>query len=361
MHQHAAGHRLEDDPFGARIGQAAGEQEPQILLVADDADRFFAGVGRDDDLGENLDDGARRLRIERPVQRDDPAERRDRVTGERLLVGVEQRAAFGDAARIRVLHDNNGHRALGVELGDALVGRVGVVDVVVGKLLALQLARSGHAEAPVHSRVERRFLVRVLAVSQFFHELAAEGAPGGRALAGLDCEPVRDRRVVGGGARIGLGGEAAAERERGAAACLDLFQHFGVVRRVDHDRHVIVVLRRRAHQCRTADVDILDAVGKRRILQERLLERIEIHHHEVDRLDRVLAQRSLVARVVADRENAAMHFRMQRLHPAAHHLGKAGEFGDFQHLEARVEEGFPCAAGRDQDHAAARKSAGEFG
>ncbi len=210
MHQHAAGHRLEDEPLGARIGQAAGEQEPQILLVADDTDRLFAGIGRDDDLGENLDDRARGLGVERPVQRDDSAEGGNRIAGERLLVSVEQRAAFGDAAGIGVLDDDDGRRALGIELGDALIGRVGVVDVVVGELLALQLARAGDAEAPIHSRIERRLLVRVLAISQFFHELAAEGAPGWRALASLMRQPVGDRGVIGGGAGIGLGGEAAA-------------------------------------------------------------------------------------------------------------------------------------------------------
>jgi hypothetical protein len=34
---------------------------------------------------------------------------------------------------------------LGVELADALVGRIGVVDVVVGELLALELARGRDA------------------------------------------------------------------------------------------------------------------------------------------------------------------------------------------------------------------------
>ena len=38
-------------------------------------------------------------------------------------------------------------RALGIEFGDAFIGRVGVVDVVVGELLALHLPRGGDAEA----------------------------------------------------------------------------------------------------------------------------------------------------------------------------------------------------------------------
>ena len=39
---------------------------------------------------------------------------------------------FGRAARVGVLDDHAGRRALGIEFGDAFVGRVGVVDVVVG-------------------------------------------------------------------------------------------------------------------------------------------------------------------------------------------------------------------------------------
>ena len=77
-------------PAGARIGQAAGEQQPQILLRRDDRDRLLGRVGRDDHLGENLGDGARRLGIERAVERDDAAEGRRRIAGQRLAIGVEQ-------------------------------------------------------------------------------------------------------------------------------------------------------------------------------------------------------------------------------------------------------------------------------
>ena len=39
--------------------------------------------------------------------------------------------------------------------------------------------------------------------------------------------------------------------------------------------------------------------------------------------------------IVADRQQAAMHLRMQRLDPAVHHFGKAGEFGDVDAPSAR--------------------------
>ena len=99
LHQEPAGDGLCRQPDGARIGQAAGDQEPQIFLRADDGDGFLGRRRRDDDFGENLGDGARGFRIERPVECDDAAEGGDRIAGQRLAVGVDQAVAFGDAAR----------------------------------------------------------------------------------------------------------------------------------------------------------------------------------------------------------------------------------------------------------------------
>src|SRR5215467_7478626 len=106
-----------------------------------------------------------------------------------------------------MLDDGASRGALGIELGDALIGGVGVVDVVVGELLALRLARGGDAEAGLAGAVERGLLVRVLAIAQRLGELARDRAVGRRRIVELLCEPVRDRGVVGGGAGIGLGGE----------------------------------------------------------------------------------------------------------------------------------------------------------
>src|SRR4029077_8305797 len=98
--------------------------------------------------------------------RHDAAERRGRVAGERLAVGLGEAGAFGDAARIGVLDDGAGRALRRVELGDAFIGRVGVVDVVVGELLALHLAGAGDAGAVDRGAVEGGALVRVLAVAQ---------------------------------------------------------------------------------------------------------------------------------------------------------------------------------------------------
>jgi hypothetical protein len=86
-----------------------------------------------------------------------------------------------------VLDDRAGRGAFGVEFGDAFVGRVGVVDVVVGKLLALYLPRGGDAVAKVRCAIERRALVRVLAVAQRLGQLAASVLRNARVVAPACC------------------------------------------------------------------------------------------------------------------------------------------------------------------------------
>src|SRR4051812_31731796 len=114
-----------------------------------------------------------------------------------------------------MLDNDAGRGALRVELADALIGRVGVVDVVVGQLLALQLPRGGDAGTLVGRGVKRRGLVRVLAIAQRLDEFAAEGAEIGRIDLDLAVEPVRDGGVVSRGARISLCGKPPARLEGG--------------------------------------------------------------------------------------------------------------------------------------------------
>ena len=116
-----------------------------------------------------------------------------------------------------------------VELRDGLEGGVGVVQVVVGQLLALHLRGGGDAGPRRAVRVEGGALVRVLAVAQRLLQRAGEGEARREVLAAPCREPAGDRRVVGGGARIGRGRQAPAQREGGAALRLDLGQRLGVV------------------------------------------------------------------------------------------------------------------------------------
>ena len=113
-----------------------------------------------------------------------------------------------------MLDDRDGGVGCGIEFADEFVGRVGVVDVVVGKFFAADLFRGRDAEAVFAGDIEGRRLMRVLAVTQALLEFAAEGeAARGRALfcflavGEFAFEPICDRCVVGRGAGVGPGGE----------------------------------------------------------------------------------------------------------------------------------------------------------
>ena len=250
---------------------------------------------------------------------------------------------------------------LALKLEHQVGRRADVEDVVERKLLAVELLRDLEEVA-----VERAFLMRILAVAELL--LALEGqaeslAERGRlAFAGICAEPVGDRRVVGGDASEGLAREAPSRREGQRAVVLF---HFvgdrGVVGGIDDDRDVGIILRRGAHQGRTADIDILDRfVAGDAGLRYRTLERIEVDDHQIDRLDSVILHLLLMARFGAAAQNSAVDFRMQRLHAAVEHLGKAGELFDRLDLHARRFERGLGASGRDQLDAAARERAREI-
>ena len=77
-------------------------------------------------------------------------------------------------------------------------------------------------------------------------------------------------------------------------------QHLLVVGRLDHHGHVGVVLGGGADHRRPADVDVLDAVVEGAAFGDGRLERIEVHHQKIDRLDAVLFHRGGVILVGAD-------------------------------------------------------------
>ena len=120
--------------------------------------------------------------------------------------------------------------------------------------------------------------------------------------------------------RVRLRGEPAAQRQRGAAV-RERFEHLGIVGGIDDDGDVLVILRRRAQHRRAADVDVLDRVGERAVgPRGGRFERIEIDDQQIDRRDVVLRHHRIVG--AAPAEQAAVHFRMQRLDAAVHDFGK---------------------------------------
>jgi hypothetical protein len=132
-----------------------------------------------------------------------------------------------------------------------------------------------------------------------------------------------------------------------------------VIRAVDHDRHVRVVLGGRPDHRRAADVDVVDARLEGPSRRDRGFERIEVHDQEVDRRDAVREHRGLVLGIGAAREEAAMDRRVERLDAPVHHLGKPREIAYVANRETGIREHAARAARRDELDAASVQGAGE--
>ncbi len=261
-----------------------------------------------------------------------------------------------------MLDDGDRSRLRRIELGDKLIGRVGVVDVVVGKLFALNLHRGRHAEAPLARAVEGGPLMRVLPIAQRLREFARDRARAWRVIVLQVGKPCSDRRIVRCRPRIGTRGERLAQgRRRRAVMRVHIGEHARIVRRIDNDGDAFMVLRAGADEGRAADIDILDAGGEIAACPYRHLERIEIDDEEIDRRDGMILQRALMRLVAAHREQAAMDLRVQRLHAPVHHLRHACDLGDIDDFEPGFAQQLRRSAGGDQLHAARAQAFGEIG
>ncbi len=247
-----------------------------------------------------------------------------------------------------MLDDGDGGTFLGIELGDELVGRVGVVEIVIGQRLALDLHGRADAEMAFARAVESRPLMRVLAVAQHLGKPAGHRLDPRRRLAELAAEPSGDGRIIGSGRGERVARERLAQRGRRRPAIrFHLGEHGGIVGGVDHDGDALVVLRRRPDHGWAADIDILDAGFEVRARRDGLLEGIEIDDEEVDRRNCVLGERPLMRFVPAHGEQAAVNPRMQRLDASVHHLGALRDLGDVGHRDPGIAQGLRRSPGRD--------------
>ncbi len=174
---------------------------------------------------------------------------------------------------------------------------------------------------------------------------------------GHGLEFPRDGRVVAGRVRERLPGQPEPDLHRRAARLVERGEHAVVVGRRGDDEHVLEVLRGGTDHRRPADVDVLDqGLERRGGLRGRLAEGVEIDDHEVDGRDAVAREGLEVAGVIAAREDAAVHERMQRLDAAVHHLGRAGDLRHLEHGKPGPGEGL-CRAAGGHDLDAARDQA----
>ena len=259
---------------------------------------------------------------QRPVDGDDAAERADRIAGVGPLVRRGDVVGDGDAARVGVLDDHA--RRLG-EAVDEPPRRLGVVQVEVAQRLAAVLLRRVPPPRPPTLAVAGGELVRVLAVAQVLDALEPQRqrvGGSGPSPVGLSS-PSSQATISASYAAVRANASRARRRRvsRGQPTVgAQLVEHRLVVGRVDDDADVGVVLRRRPHHRRPADVDQLDAgiVG----------ERVQVDDDEGDRLDAVLLEVAPVVGVVEVGEDAAVHLRVQGDDAVAEDRRQAGELGD---------------------------------
>ena len=218
------------------------------------------------------------------------------------MIGRVEIGAEGRAAGIGMLDDDD--RGL-VEFRHQLIGGVGIVQIVVAQLLALELAGGGDAGAALARDVEGRALMGVLAIAQHLAALARQDQPRRQGL--VAAHPAGDGGVIGGGAGEGGGGELPAQRQAEGAL---LRRHLGgdqrVVRGRGGDRDEIVILGRGADHRRPAHIDVLDAGGLVGAGPQRRLEGVEIGDQEIDGVDAMGLHGCAMGCIVAPRQEPAM-------------------------------------------------------
>ena len=365
LHQEAARHGAIGQGGRQRVGQSPSHQQAQILLGRQDAARIFVGIGRDDHFGENLGNLFRGRAVQFLIERQHATERALGVTRQRRQVRVLQGLAQRDAARVGVLDDGAGRTLRRIELRHQLIGGVGVIDVVVGQLLALQLPGAGDTRARRAIHIKGRFLVRVLAIAQGLAQQPAQRAAARRVFFAVPGQfagkPVGHRSVIGGRARKGPLRQLAPQGEgRGAAIGLHLVQHHAIIFHIHHHRHPVMVLGGAARHGGAADINILDGGFEIGAARDGGFERIEIAHQEVYSGDAVLGHAGGMVGLVAQRQQSAMHHRVQGLDPAIHHFREVGDVRHVADGQSGVAQRLGCAAGRNQHHAQVGQPLREF-
>ena len=272
-----------------------------------------------------------------------------------MVVSLGQAGANRGAAGIGVLDDHTRGLLKGLH---ALPRRIGIGDVVVRQGLALQLRVGAEAALRgVEVAVKSRILVRIFSVAQRLRQIKLQVKPRReqRALSGgvERRQVIADRAIIGRGVRKRFPRQKEARLGAYRTACRRHFaQQGGVVRRVGHDRDMLIVLGRAPHHRRPADIDILDGLGQRAVrLRHSLAERVQVDHHQVDGRNARILHCAHVRGKIAPRQNAGVDPRMQGLHAPVQHLRKPGVLADLGDFESRIPEQLGRAAGRDQRHA----------
>jgi len=114
----------------------------------------------------------------------------------------------------------------------------------------------------------------------------------------------------------------------GEAAGGHRVEHLGVAVRTGHDRHRGVVLGGGPDHRGAADVDLLDALVRRRTGEHGLAERVEVGDHQVEGFDAELVELPHVRVESAVGQDAGLHLGVEGLDPSVEALREPGQLLD---------------------------------
>ena len=277
-------------------------EQADVLFRCNDGDGFFAHFRSDDDFNKlAVNNGFCGICIQLAVEGDDATKGGFGIGFKRQVVRLADTTVFiwndSNTAWVGVLNDHTGR--LGERLNGFQCG-VGVGHIVVRQLFALQLFRCGDRRfGRLGFDIESGFLMRVFAVTHFlrFIELAVEGlrevetvvrAQGFSRLINR-AQVVGDHAVVAGGMfkRFQCQGKTGFVTQ--TLHAVQVFQHHAVVRGVNHNTDVRVVFGGRAHHGRATDVDVFNGQWQVTVwLGDGRCKRVEVNHHQINRVDAVL-------------------------------------------------------------------------
>ena len=258
-----------------------------------------------------------------------------------------------------MLDDDTGRRR---EALHALPSGIGVCNVVVRELFALQLTRCHQrAGRRMQVTVKSGLLVRVLAVAQIlqFDEAAIrlpwEQLPHrGLAIFGQ----VKGRQIATDGAVVladaveGCHGQRKPGFFRQMPGGLQLRQRCGVLGGVGQHAHIFPVLGATAHHGGAANVNVLDSIVQAATGPGYSgLKGVEVDHQQVNGVNAMRGQRCHVFGHLTAGEQTAVHCGVQGFDAAVQHLGETREFGHFGHWQAVRGQQLGGATGGNQPDA----------
>ena len=199
----------------------------------------------------------------------------------------------------------------------------------------------------VEITVERRRLVRILAITQSLRLRPRQSQRRGQRLLGQ----IRgDGGIVG--CRVGEGfGGKPPPRLKGQRARLEAFEHRRIIRRVNQGNDVGEILGCGAQQGHAANINLLNRLVERHIgARNCLLEGIEVDDEQINGQQAVCGKLGHVLRQIAAGEQASVDGGVERLHAAIEDFGKARQRTDGLRGNAGFGEYPLSVARRDEFH-----------